>query len=108
MDSLQTWTSLAKLGDIPDGVTAFKKKRKNVAVFKKNGEIKRIFEDNCPHNKRIKISDDYIVDGDTITCSFHGACWKLQDGEIVRGPGREGLLIYNFRIDPDGLVEILI
>ena len=45
------------------------------------------------------------VDGDTITCPWHGSCFHLPDGQLLRGPAVTALPAYQCRV-VDGEVEI--
>jgi len=108
METMPTWVVLESCKKIPDGVTAFRKKRRSIAVHKQGGEVRQVFQNNCPHNPRIKITDDFTLEDETITCRFHGACWKLEDGEIMKGPGRKDLHLFEFRINEKSQLEVLI
>ena len=45
------------------------------------------------------------VDADTVTCPWHGSCFRLRDGDIVRGPATAPQPSFETRV-ADGTVEV--
>jgi nitrite reductase/ring-hydroxylating ferredoxin subunit/uncharacterized membrane protein len=41
----------------------------------------------------------------TITCPLHGSCFRLEDGEVLRGPAQQPQPLYDARVR-DGMVEV--
>jgi len=109
MTETTQWIKLGKISKFDEGVTSIRKKRKNFAILKQDGQIVQVIQDNCPHNPRILISDDYLIENNMITCQFHGACFDLSDGSKVSGPGKSKVLLtYEFRISNTDNLEILL
>ncbi|MHA2502208.1 MAG: Rieske (2Fe-2S) protein [Candidatus Kariarchaeaceae archaeon] len=102
MTTASSWVKIGKVSSIGEGVTSFRKRGQRVAVIKENGEILKVFSDHCPHNPKIMISSDYMledgVDGKKITCKHHGACFQVITGMTLMGPGKEGLKLYEFEL----------
>jgi nitrite reductase/ring-hydroxylating ferredoxin subunit len=57
----------------------------------------------CPH--RGGPLDQGTFDDATVTCPWHGSCFALEDGTLVRGPAAEPLPCYDTRV-ADGTVEV--
>jgi nitrite reductase/ring-hydroxylating ferredoxin subunit len=55
----------------------------------RNGDGVTGFVDRCPHAALplAQKLDDYLTpDGSLVTCSWHGALFRIDDGECVGGP----------------------
>lgn len=55
----------------------------------RKGETAHGFVDQCPHAgvPLARSFDDYLTpDGQMIACSWHGALFRIEDGECVGGP----------------------
>jgi nitrite reductase/ring-hydroxylating ferredoxin subunit len=42
------------------------------------------------------------MDGETVTCPWHGSCFNVKTGEVVHGPARQP--IQTFRVTIDGAI----
>ena len=84
---------LCPLGDIADGrargmVLELRAGRFHGFVIRKGRDVYG-YTDLCPHAglPLAKTLDDYLTpDGGFIACSWHGALFRVEDGECVGGP----------------------
>jgi len=74
----------------------------NVLVVNLGGEFFAI-EDNCPHD-HLPISDG-TIEGDEITCPFHGAKFCLKNGEVKAPPAYENIASLPVRVE-NGIVQV--
>lgn len=75
-----------------------------IAVFNLNGEYFAI-EDCCTH-QGLPISEG-TIEGDIITCPFHGAKFCIKTGEVTCPPAFENLTTFDVRIIA-GMIQIKI
>ena len=57
------------------------------------------FLNECPHVGCVM--DDGEIAGGEVICSAHGSCFDLKTGEVLQGPAREGLPVYEVRVEGD-------
>ena len=57
----------------------------------------------CPH--RGGPLDEGSFDAETVTCPWHGSCFALADGALLRGPSASPLPRYETRVS-NGTVEV--
>ncbi|HET8913047.1 MAG TPA: non-heme iron oxygenase ferredoxin subunit [Ktedonobacteraceae bacterium] len=63
------------------------------------------FTDNCTHISG-PLSEGGL-DGEVVTCPWHGAQFNVRTGEVVRGPARQALVTYSVKIEGNSiLVEL--
>jgi len=67
-----------------------------VCLAKVHGAI-CAFTDNCTHISG-PLSDGEL-DGEVLTCPWHGAQFNIRTGKVLRGPARADILTYPVRID---------
>src|SRR5262245_60784835 len=85
-------TKVADLSDISPGKSAcvlFGGEK--VALFNVSGTIHAI-ADTCSH--RGGPLSEGEVDGTTVTCPWHGACFDLRTGEVLGPPAPKGVKHY--------------
>lgn len=75
---------------------------KEIALFNCNGEYYAI-DNECTHVGGPLCEGE--VNGDTVTCPWHGAEFDLKSGEALAPPAEENVNIYKVFIDGD-LVKI--
>jgi nitrite reductase/ring-hydroxylating ferredoxin subunit/uncharacterized membrane protein len=80
----------AVVGDLP------------LVIVKRNGTIHAL-ADRCAHRGGPLHEGD--LEGDCITCPWHGTRFRLQDGSVERGPSTYPQPVYEARIN-DGRVEV--
>jgi nitrite reductase/ring-hydroxylating ferredoxin subunit/uncharacterized membrane protein len=80
----------AQVGDLP------------VVIVKRNGSLYAL-ADRCAHRGGPLHEGD--LEGDCISCPWHGTRFRLEDGSVQRGPSAYPQPVYEARI-ADGRVEI--
>ena len=88
MPSQEMWIKIDIVDKLDEGITALRRNKIKIAVLKNNSKVISVFENNCPHNRKLLISDDFEMDAGelTITCKYHGACFKIDTGEVIKAP----------------------
>jgi 3-phenylpropionate/trans-cinnamate dioxygenase ferredoxin component len=93
---------VAHLDDLEDGdLMAVEVDGEPVCLAKVDGEV-FAFTDNCTH-----ISgplDEGELDGDVLTCPWHGAQFNVRTGKVLRGPARQDIQTYAVRVDNDDIL----
>ena len=69
---------------------------KKVALFNVDGTYYAI-DDTCPHAGG-PLSEG-SVEGDVVTCPWHGAKFKIPTGEVLAPPARKGVRTYFVSIE---------
>ena len=69
----------------------------------KQGEKIAALGATCPHAGGPL--DQGTIEGDQVTCPWHGSAFCLSDGKVLRGPARDPALALEARVR-DGMVEI--
>lgn len=75
-----------------------------IALFQLDGEYYAI-EDLCTH-QGLPLSDGPL-NGDVITCPYHGAQFCIKTGEVMSPPAFEDLPVFEVRVR-DGMVQVKI
>ncbi|KCV67901.1 hypothetical protein H696_05630 [Fonticula alba] len=57
----------------------------------------------CPH-KRVNLKDGIISEDGTITCPAHGACFRLDTGDIEDMPTMDGLVTHSVVIEGEDVI----
>ena len=97
-----------KVAEIQD-VSAGQRKKvnvggKHIALFNIGGTCYAI-DDTCPH-KGGPLSEGKI-EGNNVTCPWHGSIFDVRTGEVVRPPAPVGISRYNVRVVGDDIeIEI--
>jgi nitrite reductase/ring-hydroxylating ferredoxin subunit/uncharacterized membrane protein len=97
------WERLAPVEGLADGVPARLESGGLAYVAVRRGDRVDVLEDRCSHRGG-PLSEGLVVDG-CIECPWHGSRFRLDTGEVVRGPGAVPQPAYKTRI-VDGWVEI--
>ncbi len=75
----------------------------NVAVFNVDGKFCAV-NDECTH-KGGPLSDGEL-DGEVVTCPYHGAQFNVCTGKVLRGPAEKDVRTYRVVIDGEiGRIE---
>jgi nitrite reductase/ring-hydroxylating ferredoxin subunit len=69
---------------------------RKIALFNLEGRYQAI-DDTCPH--RGGPLSEGEVQGDVVTCPWHGAQFKVTSGEVLRPPARAGVASYRTRVN---------
>ena len=67
-----------------------------VCLAKVHGAI-CAFTDNCTHISG-PLSDGEL-DGEVLTCPWHGAQFNIRTGKVLRGPARQDIMTYPVKVD---------
>lgn len=74
----------------------------DVAVYNVEGTFYAT-QDACTHEMG-ELSDGFL-EGDVITCPYHGACFSVKTGAVLKEPATEPLKIYRVTV-ADGVVRV--
>jgi 3-phenylpropionate/trans-cinnamate dioxygenase ferredoxin component len=89
--------AIGPLSDLPDGrVIGVEIAGRRLAVVR-IGERVFAMDDRCSH--RGFPLHDGTLEGTTIRCRTHGACFALDSGEVVRGPARRAVRTYPVSVE---------
>lgn len=92
---------IAKTHEIPEGeVKSFVVDNEMIAVFNINNEYYAL-KDQCSHMD-LPLSDGF-VDGDKVTCAYHGAEFEIKTGKELCLPAVEPVESYTIKIEGDDI-----
>ena len=96
---------VAEIQDVPRGQgKKFNAGGKHIALFNIEGTYYAI-DDTCTH-KGGPLSEGEI-EGNNVTCPWHGTIFDVRTGEVVRPPAPVGVFRYNVRVVGDDIeIEI--
>jgi nitrite reductase/ring-hydroxylating ferredoxin subunit len=93
------FVKVAKLNNIEDGeLMAVEVEGEPICLAKVDGSI-YAFTDNCTH-----ISgplNEGELDGEVLTCPWHGAQFNVRTGKVLRGPARQDIQTYSVEVEDD-------
>ena len=69
---------------------------KKIAIFNVAGSFYAI-DDTCSH--RGGSLSQGMIEGEKITCPWHGAVFDIRSGEVLGPPAPKGVARYNVRVD---------
>src|SRR6266699_3970228 len=100
--SMTDFVKVAELNDLDEGeLMAVEVDDEPVCLAKVDGSI-YAFTDNCTH-----ISgplNEGELDGEVLTCPWHGAQFNICTGKVLRGPARQDIFTYSVRIDGNSIL----
>ena len=100
---VSTWQTVGPLDSLKArGVRAFEQGVVSIAVFMVEGAPYAIESWSTHAGEDLQ---EGAVDGFTIVCPWHGACFDLRTGALLEPPAREPLHTYPVRIR-EGQVEV--
>jgi nitrite reductase (NADH) small subunit len=83
-DETQNFRTVARVGDVPDrGGIPIEVADRMIALFL-NGDEYFAIDDVCPH-QGMPLNDG-LVEGKTVTCTWHGWRFSLEDGSWLDSP----------------------
>ncbi|GIW46803.1 MAG: (2Fe-2S)-binding protein [Deltaproteobacteria bacterium] len=95
------FVKVAKVSDIPSGeVRSFVVNNEVIAICHVNGKF-YAFKDECTH-MAYPLSDGHL-DGEIITCAYHGAKFNVRTGEVVAMPAVEPLEVFEVKVEGDSI-----
>lgn len=102
---MSEWVNVIAVSELPEGERfTFVAKGYPILVFNLQGKFYAI-EDCCTH-QGLPLSEGE-VQGNEITCPFHGAKFNIITGEVTEPPAFENLLTFETRI-VQGIIQIFI
>jgi len=69
---------------------------KKIAIFNVAGSFHAI-DDTCSH--RGGSLSQGMIEGEKVTCPWHGAVFDIRSGEVLGPPAPKGVARYNVRVD---------
>jgi nitrite reductase/ring-hydroxylating ferredoxin subunit len=91
------YMKVAEAGDLAPGeAKKVEVAGKTIALFNIDGGYHAI-DDTCPHRGG-PLSEGFI-EGDVVTCPWHGAKFRVSSGEVLGPPARTGVSSYRVRVN---------
>jgi nitrite reductase/ring-hydroxylating ferredoxin subunit/uncharacterized membrane protein len=97
------WTEVAGLDDLPDGTPKRVEAEGTPVLLLRQGDRIRAIGATCTHLGGPL--DEGPIEGDTVTCPWHGSVFCLDDGALIHGPAMTPVVAYEVRVE-DGRVAI--
>jgi nitrite reductase/ring-hydroxylating ferredoxin subunit/uncharacterized membrane protein len=97
------WTELAGLDDLHDGTPKRVEAEGTPVLLLRQGDRIRAIGATCTHLGGPL--DEGPIEGDTVTCPWHGSVFCLDDGALIHGPAMTPVVAYEVRVE-DGRVAI--
>jgi nitrite reductase/ring-hydroxylating ferredoxin subunit len=97
------WTDVAALDDLPDGTPHRVEADGTPVLLLRQGSQIRAIGATCPHLGGPL--DEGAIEGDTVTCPWHGSVLSLDDGALIHGPAMMPVAAYEVRVE-DGRIAI--
>ncbi len=99
---MSDFIKVAELNDLDNGeLMAVEVYAEPVCLAKVEGSI-YAFTDNCTH-----ISgplNEGELDGEVLTCPWHGAQFNVCTGKVLRGPARQDIQTYPVRVEGNSIL----
>jgi len=96
---------VAEIDDLDDGeLMLVEVDDEPVCLAKVDGAV-YAFTDNCTH-----ISgplNEGELDGEVLTCPWHGAQFNVRTGKVLRGPARQDIQTYPIRVEGNSIMVSL-
>ena len=93
------WTDVAALDDLTDGTARRVEADGTPVLLLRQGDRIHAIGATCPHLGGPL--DEGSIDGETVTCPWHGSVFKLSDGALVHGPSMYPAAAYEVRLQND-------
>ena len=102
---MTNFVKVAEIGDIEDGeMMPVEIDGEPVCLAKVDGVI-YAFTDNCTHISGPLCDGD--LDGEVLTCPWHGAQFDVRTGKVLRGPARQDIMTYPVKVDGGSILVSL-
>jgi nitrite reductase/ring-hydroxylating ferredoxin subunit len=93
---------VAKVDDLEDGeLMPVEVDGEPVCLAKVDGEV-YAFTDDCTHIGGPLNEGE--LDGEVLTCPWHGAQFNVRTGQVLRGPARQDIQTYAVQVDNDDVL----
>ena len=103
--NMTDFIKVAELDEIDEGeLLGIEVDGEPICLARVNGDI-CAFTDNCTH-----ISgplNEGELDGDVLTCPWHGAQFYVRTGKVLRGPARQDIQTYPVKIEGNSILVSL-
>jgi nitrite reductase/ring-hydroxylating ferredoxin subunit/uncharacterized membrane protein len=96
-DPPSEWTDVAALDELIDGSPRRVEADGTPVLLLRQGDRIQAIGATCPHLGGPL--DEGSIDGDTVTCPWHGSVFKLNDGALVHGPSMYPVAAYEVRVE---------
>jgi nitrite reductase/ring-hydroxylating ferredoxin subunit/uncharacterized membrane protein len=97
------FTDVATLEDLTEGKPQRVEARGTPVLLLRQGDRIRAIGATCPHLGGPL--DEGAIEGDTVTCPWHGSVFSLVDGALIHGPATNPVAAYEARVK-DGQIGI--
>lgn len=97
------WTDVAAVDDLRDGKPKRIEADGTPVLLLRQGDRIQAIGATCPHLSGPL--DEGSIEGDTVTCPWHGSVFRLTDGALIHGPAASPVAAYEARVK-DGRIEI--
>jgi nitrite reductase/ring-hydroxylating ferredoxin subunit/uncharacterized membrane protein len=97
------WTDVAAVRGLADGKPRRVEVDGTPVLLLRQGDRIRAIGATCPHLGGPL--DEGPIEGDTVTCPWHGSVFCLDDGALIHGPAMTPVAAYEVRVE-DGRVAI--
>jgi nitrite reductase/ring-hydroxylating ferredoxin subunit len=97
------WTPCCDLASLSERPTRVQVKPDDAVLLVRRGDTALAVSAICPH--RGAPLDEGEVEGDVVTCPWHGSQFSLVDGSVQAGPSPAPIRSYDVRVT-DGVVEL--
>ncbi len=99
------FVKVAKTSDIPAGeIRSFEAEGEIIAICNVDGRFYAI-KDECTHMD-YPLSDG-LLDGETVTCAWHGAKFNVRTGEVLSMPAYEPVETYQLKVEGDDIYVLI-
>jgi len=99
---MSDFIKVAELDEIEEGeLMAIEADGELICLAKVDGAI-CAFTDNCTHISGPLNEGD--LEGDVLTCPWHGAQFNVRTGKVLRGPARQDILTYPVRVEGNSIM----
>lgn len=105
MTNMAGFTKVARVNDLDEGeLMAVEADGEPVCLAKVDGKL-YAFTDNCTHIGGPLNEGE--LDGEVLTCPWHGAQFNVCSGKVLRGPARQDIQTYAVQVDDDDILVSL-
>lgn len=87
---------VAEISELLSGRKEITIEENKILLLNLNGEIYAIGS-RCPH-KGLSLAQGKI-EGNIITCPYHGSRFDVVTGQVIKGPAKEGLPVYEVKVE---------
>jgi nitrite reductase/ring-hydroxylating ferredoxin subunit len=105
MSKMAQFVKVAKTSDInPGEIVPFYVEGESVAICRVNGEYYAI-KDECSHME-YPLSDGFL-EGEVITCAWHGAKFDVRTGEVLSMPAVVPVETYQLKVEGEDIYVLI-